>query len=251
MYGIGSYLSSHEVAAPSRPTPDTKDVKLIQELLGQSPAPAPASKPPNLKLDVSRGSVSCTYSYGSCHSSGSSNDNQLWSNQHLLYQTPQGNHHVAGYRCFQPASHYHNDASSSVSPSSSPQHHHQHSHHSHHSHHQRKHHQAAAAAAATSSSNALSLGSPGSPSPTHEHDKHHHHHSLQEMIRHFGRRLGHIRRQSECQESPKKREEDFRNRSQSLDAGARRNSRYSPHPFGTDCETTYKIYDEIIKQGTW
>jgi len=90
--------------------------------------------------------------------------------------------------------------------------------------------------------------SPTSPSPTNEHEKqHHHHHSIQEMIRHFGRRLGHIRRQSESHESPKKRAEDFRNRSQSLDGSARHHSAGGPQE--TDCETTYRIYESILRQG--
>lgn len=86
--------------------------------------------------------------------------------------------------------------------------------------------------------------SPFSSSPTNiDHEKHQHHHSIQDMIRHLGKRLGHIRRQSECQESPKKREEDFRNRSQSLDGAVK-------HPsFDIDCETTYRIYESILRQG--
>lgn len=109
-------------------------------------------------------------------------------------------------------------------------------HHQHHQHHQQ----------GISSSN---KASPTTPSPTNENEKQHHqhhHHSIQEMIRHFGRRLGHIRRQSECQESPKKREEDFRNRSQSLDG---HNTRHSVDLQDTDCETTYRIYESILKQG--
>ncbi|KAL6430656.1 hypothetical protein ACFW04_006916 [Cataglyphis niger] len=109
------------------------------------------------------------------------------------------------------------------------------SHHYYHHHHQH-HHRAASSGKA----------SPSSPSPTNEHEKqHHHYHSIQEMIRHFGKRLGHIRRQSECQESPKKREEDFRNRSQSLDGGAR----HSASLREADCETTYRIYESILRQG--
>lgn len=136
---------------------------------------------------------------------------------------------------------------SSYSSTSSSNHHqslyntiHGNSHHypSHHHHYQ--HHHRAASSGKTS---------PSSSSPTNENEKqhqpNHHHHSIQEMIRHFGRRLGHIRRQSECHESPKKREEDFRNRSQSLDGGAR-------HPTSlqeADCETTYRIYESILRQG--
>ncbi|KAI4488317.1 hypothetical protein M0804_005165 [Polistes exclamans] len=96
--------------------------------------------------------------------------------------------------------------------------------------------------------------SPASPSPTGEHDKHHHshhnhHHGIQDMIRHFGRRLGHIRRQSECQETPRKREDEFRNRSQSLDGGARQATAANNHHREIDCETTYRIYESILRQG--
>uniref|UniRef100_A0A0C9RVW0 Prkag2_1 protein n=1 Tax=Fopius arisanus TaxID=64838 RepID=A0A0C9RVW0_9HYME len=91
-----------------------------------------------------------------------------------------------------------------------------------------------------------SAESPPSLSPTGETEKHHHHHSIQEMIRHFGRRLGHIRRQSECQDTAKmKKEDEFRNRSQSLDGGMR-----MPLPkIDSDCETTYRIYESILRQG--
>jgi hypothetical protein len=95
--------------------------------------------------------------------------------------------------------------------------------------------------------NSSGKASPTSPSPTNEHEKQHHHHGIQEMIRHFGRRLGHIRRQSESHESPKRCEEDFRNRSQSLDGGARHH--HPAHPQDTDCETTYRIYESILRQG--
>ena len=72
--------------------------------------------------------------------------------------------------------------------------------------------------------------------------------ALHEMIRQFGKRLGHIRRQSECQESLNKHtNEDFRNRSQSLDG---QTISKSPIPFDSDCETTYRIYESILRQGT-
>lgn len=112
-----------------------------------------------------------------------------------------------------------------------------HHHHLLHHHHHHLHHRAA---------NSSGKASPTSPSPTNEHEKqHHHHHGIQEMIRHFGRRLGHIRRQSESHESPKKWEDDFRNRSQSLDGGGR----HLAHPQDADCETTYRIYESILRQG--
>lgn len=156
---------------------------------------------------VSRGSVSSAYSYPSS-SYGSSYGSGSGSSS--------SNHHQPLYNTIHGNSHY-------------PSHHQYH-------HHQQHHHRA------TSSGKA----SPSSPSPTNEHEKqHHHYHSIHEMIRHFGRRLGHIRRQSECHESPKKREEDFRNRSQSLDGGAR----HSANLREADCETTYRIYESILRQG--
>ena len=114
---------------------------------------------------------------------------------------------------------------------------HHHPFHHYHHYHQQYHHRAASTGKA----------SPTSPSPTNEHERQHHHHSIQEMIRHFGRRLGHIRRQSESHESPRKRGEDFRNRSQSLDGGARHCPPIGPKE--TDCETTYRIYESILRQG--
>ena len=53
-----------------------------------------------------------------------------------------------------------------------------------------------------------------------------------------------MRRQSECQDPPRKKEEDFRNRSQSLDGGVR-----YPNLRDADCETTYRIYESILRQG--
>jgi hypothetical protein len=68
------------------------------------------------------------------------------------------------------------------------------------------------------------------------------------MIRQFGKRIGHIRRQSECEESPCNVTDKFRNRSQSLDS-----QNIYKHdieiPFDSDCETTYRIYESILHQG--
>lgn len=76
---------------------------------------------------------------------------------------------------------------------------------------------------------------------------------FQEMIRQFGKKLGHFRRQSEsCQDSPSPKAEnhgdDFRNRSLSLD-GRTAAKRRLPVPFESDCETTYRIYESILRQG--
>lgn len=155
---------------------------------------------------VSRGSVSSAYSYGSS-SYGSSYGSNSSTHQSLYHTIHSSSHH-------QPLYHHH---------------------HHHHQFHQHHHHRAVSSDKA----------SPTSPSPTNEHEKQHHHRSIQEMIRHFGRRLGHIRRQSESHESPKKREEDFRNRSQSLDGSAR----HPVNPQDADCETTYRIYESILRQG--
>jgi hypothetical protein len=75
----------------------------------------------------------------------------------------------------------------------------------------------------------------------------HHHHSIQELIRHFGKKVQHWRtdagyRRSSCTEDGNKYEEDFRSRSKSLDAATGR------RVLG-DCEATYRIYDAILKEG--
>ena len=64
------------------------------------------------------------------------------------------------------------------------------------------------------------------------------------MMRHFSRRLGHIRRQSDSEERQNK-QDDFRTRSQSLDGTTKHHV-----PFDFDCETTYRIYESILRQGT-
>ncbi|KAK9303130.1 hypothetical protein QLX08_005085 [Tetragonisca angustula] len=193
----------------------THDTKILQELLNQK----------HIQRRISRGSVSSTYSYGSSTSYGSSHgSNSSSSHSSSLHH---GVHNHSVYHTIHGSSHHHQSI-----------HHHHPLHHIHQLHPQHPQHQ-------TSSGRA----SPTSPSPTSDHEKHHHqkdhhHYSIQEMIRHFGRRLGHIRRQSECQDPPRKKEEDFRNRSQSLDGGAR-----CPNLRDADCETTYRIYESILRQG--
>lgn len=79
----------------------------------------------------------------------------------------------------------------------------------------------------------------------------HHHHSIQELIRHFGKKVhqwrseGGYRRASCSEDSPRKGQEndEFRERSKSLDGATKR-------PQANDCEATYRIYDTILKQGT-
>ncbi|XP_076665078.1 uncharacterized protein LOC143367308 [Andrena cerasifolii] len=220
MHGISQLLSHHGShngdARTSHQNQDSKsssvadarqnEARFLHELLNQK----------YIQKRVSRGSVSSTYSYGSStsygssHGSNSSNHSSSLNNHHSVYHTLHGgsHHHQTGHQ------HYHH-----------PLHHVQQIQQQYQSNNGR--------------------ASPKSPSPTGDSEKphHHHHHSIQEMIRHFGRRLGHIRRQSECQDPPRKKEDDFRNRSQSLDGGAR-----PPSLRDADCETTYRIYESILRQ---
>lgn len=79
----------------------------------------------------------------------------------------------------------------------------------------------------------------------------HHHHSIQELIRHFGKKVHHWRseggyRRASCSEdSPRKEQEEdeFRERSKSLDGAVKRRQI-------SDCEATYRIYNTILKEGT-
>lgn len=75
----------------------------------------------------------------------------------------------------------------------------------------------------------------------------HHHHSIQELIRHFGKKVHNWRgdtsyRRNSCTENGNKYEEDFRSRSKSLDAATGRRVL-------SDCEATYRIYESILKEG--
>lgn len=80
----------------------------------------------------------------------------------------------------------------------------------------------------------------------------HHHHSIQELIRHFGKKVHHWRseggyRRASCSEdSPRKgqEEDEFRERSKSLDGAVKR-------PQVSECEATYRIYNTILKEGTY
>lgn len=183
-----------------------QDKKLIQEMLNHQKIQLPNDKFCLHERQTSRGSVSSTYFYGPI----------------ISYETTRGiNRNNCSLYC--PPSGFDN---------------HLYNYHSGHRYYQ-----------TCQKNNSSDTTLPFSSSPTNiDHEKqqqqhHHNHHSIQEMIKHLGKRLGHIRRQSECQESPKKREEDFRNRSQSLDGAVK-------HPtFDVDCETTYKIYESILRQG--
>ncbi|KAF5282794.1 hypothetical protein FQR65_LT02791 [Abscondita terminalis] len=92
-----------------------------------------------------------------------------------------------------------------------------------------------------------------SPKVSYLHKQHsHHHHSIQELIRHFGKKVHNWRsegsyrdRRSSCSEdSPKPDGDEFRGRSKSLD-GAAVKKRYA----FSDCAATYRIYDTILKEG--
>lgn len=77
----------------------------------------------------------------------------------------------------------------------------------------------------------------------HKHHNHHHH-SIQELIRHFGKKI-HWKsdggRRSSCSVDDVEKPEEFRERSKSLDSSAKRNL--------SDCEATYRIYNTILKEG--
>ncbi|KYB27374.1 hypothetical protein TcasGA2_TC033216 [Tribolium castaneum] len=75
----------------------------------------------------------------------------------------------------------------------------------------------------------------------------HHHHSIQELIRHFGKKVHNWRsdtgyRRNSCTEDSNKFEEDFRSRSKSLDAATGKRVL-------SDCEATYRIYESILREG--
>lgn len=78
----------------------------------------------------------------------------------------------------------------------------------------------------------------------------HHHHSIQEMIKHFGKKV-HIWPRSKNHDSQhnlslsnanENEQEDFRARSKSLDVN-------TSHKVHRDWGQTYKIYDKILKEG--
>lgn len=81
----------------------------------------------------------------------------------------------------------------------------------------------------------------------------HHHHSIQELIRHFGKKVhiwrnsNHIDnyRRNSCSNSYNKygTDDEFRGRSKSLDCATKRPIYLS------DCESTYRIYDKILLEG--
>ncbi|XP_058979230.1 uncharacterized protein LOC101890250 isoform X4 [Musca domestica] len=85
---------------------------------------------------------------------------------------------------------------------------------------------------------------------THKH--HHHHHSIQEMLKHFGKKVHIWPRKSHdhttnsvCTSPQNDPQENFRSRSKSLDVNTLRR----PNRILEDCGATYKIYDKILKEG--
>lgn len=104
-------------------------------------------------------------------------------------------------------------------------------------------------ASVSSNSNNGSIGS-GNSSRDKISKSNHHHHSIQEMIKHFGKRV-HIwprQRHESINESTsnsaplENQDSSFRGRSKSLDVPQARK-------VFDDCETTYKIYNKILKEG--
>ncbi|KAJ8672077.1 hypothetical protein QAD02_004832 [Eretmocerus hayati] len=65
------------------------------------------------------------------------------------------------------------------------------------------------------------------------------------MMRHFGKILSHNRQSHDNQDDLVSQSQDFRNRSQSLDSHKHQGTVSS----SSDCETTYRIYESILRQG--
>ena len=85
--------------------------------------------------------------------------------------------------------------------------------------------------------------------------KSHHHHSIHEMIKHFGKKVhiwprnrhdsineNEISNATRVATTPEPEPENFRSRSKSLDVTYQRK-------ILDDCESTYKIYNRILKEG--
>ncbi|XP_017141568.1 uncharacterized protein LOC108155333 isoform X3 [Drosophila miranda] len=84
----------------------------------------------------------------------------------------------------------------------------------------------------------------------HHHNHSHHHHSIQELLKHFGKKIHvwprkHHDAQSVCTSPQNDPQENFRTRSKSLDV----NTLSRPNRILDDCGATYKIYDRIVKEG--
>ncbi|XP_073836103.1 SNF4/AMP-activated protein kinase gamma subunit isoform X4 [Musca autumnalis] len=86
----------------------------------------------------------------------------------------------------------------------------------------------------------------------HKHHKDHHHHSIQEMLKHFGKKVHIWPRKSHdhatnsvCTSPQNDPQENFRSRSKSLDVNTLRR----PNRILEDCGATYKIYEKILKEG--
>ncbi|XP_037946739.1 uncharacterized protein LOC119678764 isoform X3 [Teleopsis dalmanni] len=80
---------------------------------------------------------------------------------------------------------------------------------------------------------------------------HHHHHSIQEMLKHFGKKVHiwprkHHDASSVCTSPQNDPQENFRTRSKSLDVNTLSRAN---HRILEDCGATYKIFDKIVKEG--
>lgn len=86
----------------------------------------------------------------------------------------------------------------------------------------------------------------------HKHKDKDHHHSIQELLKHFGKKV-HIwprkhhdnSTSSVCTSPQNDLQENFRTRSKSLDV----NTINRPNRILEDCGATYKIFDKIVKEG--
>ncbi|XP_065354287.1 uncharacterized protein SNF4Agamma isoform X6 [Calliphora vicina] len=86
----------------------------------------------------------------------------------------------------------------------------------------------------------------------HKHKDKDHHHSIQEMLKHFGKKVHIWPRKSHdntpssvCTSPQNDPQENFRMRSKSLDV----NTINRPNRILADCGATYKIFDKIVKEG--
>lgn len=85
----------------------------------------------------------------------------------------------------------------------------------------------------------------------HNHHHNHHHHSIQELLKHFGKKVHiwprktHDAPSSVCTSPQNDPQKNFRMRSKSLDV----NTLSRPNKILEDCGATYQIFDRIVKEG--
>ena len=100
---------------------------------------------------------------------------------------------------------------------------------------------------------AKSIPSPKEHKHKHKDHHHHHNHSIQEILKHFGKKVhiwprkshDHATASSVCTSPQNDPQENFRSRSKSLDV----NTLSRPNRILEDCGATYKIFDKIVKEG--